>query len=537
MTPQKLHRPYRQPLAKPAAYCTGHVLGRALLGVLLGLVLLALAASAGYQWARHSAPTHASTPQPSKPQAAAERRVLYWYDPMKPDQKFDRPGKSPFMDMDLVPRYAEAEAQDAPTQRDQAKLAISTQAEQSLGLRLAPVQQQNWASVVLASGTVEFSERDISVVQARSNGFVERAYGHAAGDIVAAGTPLVDVLNPDWAAAQQEFLSVRALGDAELTQAARQRLHLQGLAPALIQQLEKTGKIQASHTITAPSSGVLSELMVRPGMTLSPGMSLARITGLRTMWLELAVPEAQASQISLGQSVEAQFTALPGTTVRGRVHAVLPETQRDTRTLRVRVELPNPEHKLRAGMLAQARVQGPSMEVLTVPVDAVVRTGQKAWVYLAEGAGHYRPVSVSLGREQEGHMEITAGLRAGQNVVASGLFLLDSEANLRGLTASAPSPESKPEPSPNQAQYQGRGVLRGIQSDSLLMQHEAIPELEWGAMTMPITRSPTLQLQGLKVGDRVRFTLEKQGDDFVLVALRADQTPPATSAHRHGEQP
>ena len=389
-----------------------------------GLLLLALGAASGAWWAKRNANMPSAVAGP----ATAERKVLYWFDPMKPEAKFDKPGPSPFMDMQLVPRYADEGA------TDNTALTISTRASQSLGMRLATVVQQNLASTVELVGTLQLSERDVSVVQVRTGGFVERVYARAPGDVIAAGSRLADVFNPEWVGAQEEFLAVKAMGDEALTQAARKRLALLGMTPALIQQVDDSNRPMAVSTITAPTSGVISELMVRPGMTLSPGMTLARITGLGTVWLELALPEAQASSLALGQAVQARFTAFPEAVLKGKVAAILPEANADTRTLRVRVELPNADQKLRAGMLATATWHGPSESVLLVPSDAVIRTGKRTMVYLAEDGGKFRPVNVQIGAERDGQLIIRQGLTAGQKVVASGQFLLDSEASMRGIT-------------------------------------------------------------------------------------------------------
>lgn len=396
-----------------------------LLPITAGLLLLALGAAGGVWWTQRSAHMVLAGTQSAKP----ERKVLYWYDPMKPEARFDKPGPSPFMDMQLVPRYADEGGADTAT------LTISTRASQSLGIRLATVVQQNLSSTVEVAGTLQLSERDISIVQARTSGFVERVYDRAPGDVVAAGQPLADVLNPEWVGAQQEFLAVKSMGDAALTQAARQRLALAGMPATMIQRLDDSHRTLAVTTVTAPTSGVLSELLVRQGMRLSPGTTLARITGLGTVWLELAVPQTQASHLKMGQVVEARLSAASETVLKGKVASVLAETNPDTRALRVRVELPNPGQKLRAGMLATAVLQAPPELVLLVPSEAVIRTGQRAVVYLAEDDGHFQPVEVQIGAEHGGQLVIRQGLTAGQKVVVSGQFLLDSEASMRGITA------------------------------------------------------------------------------------------------------
>jgi len=410
--------------------------------IVFALTLLAIGVALGWggAWwrsgAQHTGAGTAAQPATAAASAPAERKVLYWYDPMVPTQKFDKPGKSPFMDMQLVARYAD---EGEVAAGDTAGLAVSTQAQQALGLRLAVVETRPIGAVVEAVGTVQLNERDISIVQSRTAGFVERVYALAPGDVVAAGAPLVDVLNPEWLGAQQEYLAVKATNDAALTQAARQRLLLLGMPADLVDRVERSGQAVAQQTITAPAGGVISELMVRAGMMVAPGMTLARINGLGTVWLEAALPEAQAAAIQPGQAVEARFPALPGEVVKGRVAAILPEGNRESRTLRVRIELPNPRQRLKAGLFAQVSLRGPQRDALVVPAEAVIRTGKRTLVYLSEQPGRFRPVEVEIGEQVGDRIVIRSGLAAGQQVVASGQFLVDSEASLQGVLARAPT--------------------------------------------------------------------------------------------------
>jgi len=374
--------------------------------------------------------------------SAAERKVLYWYDPMTPTQRFDKPGKSPFMDMDLVPRYADEDAGAAPG------LSVSPAAVQSLGVRSAKVEMSALADRIEAPGTLQLNERDISIVQARAGGFVEKVYARAPGDVIAAGAPLVDLLLPDWVAAQREFLAVKALGDAALTSASRQRLGLLGMSAEQTASVERSGQPQGKQTIHAPSGGLIAELMVRQGMTVGAGMTLARINGLGTLWLEVAVPEAQAGSVRLGQVAEVRLAAFNGEAFKGKVAAVLPETNRDSHTLRVRIELANPGGRLKAGMFGQASLAGSSRELLTVPAEAVIRTGRRAIAYVVDAPGRFRPVEIAVGAEIGDKLVVLRGLDAGQYVVASAQFLIDSEASLQGIeitkTAPPPAPASAP---------------------------------------------------------------------------------------------
>jgi membrane fusion protein, copper/silver efflux system len=506
------------------ATTSGRIVSAALL---LGLGALTGWGFSSWRLAQAPAAQHAAAPPASAP--AGERKVLYWYDPMVPTQRFDQPGKSPFMDMQLVPRYAD-EGETAAGQTG--TLAVSTQAQQALGLRLASVERRAIGAGVEAVGTVMLNERDVSIVQARANGFVERVHGRAPGDVVAAGAPLVDVFNPEWLGAQQEYLAIKATGDALLTQAARARLTLLGMPASLIERVDQSGQAVALHTISAPTGGVITELMVRQGMTLAPGMTLARINGLGTVWLEAALPEALAASIQTGQAVEARFPAVPGEVLKGRVAAVLPEANRETRTLRVRIELPNPGQRLKAGMFAQVSLRGPTRDALVVPAEAVIRTGKRALVYVSEQPGRYRPVEVEIGEQVDESIVVRGGLVAGQQVVASGQFLVDSEASLQGLLARGLT-RAASAPAPAASVHRATGVIVDVEPGSLTLEHGPVPALKWPAMTMPFKLASPALAKGLRKGQSVSFGFDKQGDDYRIT----DIAPLAASAAASGARP
>lgn len=368
------------------------------------------------------------------------REVLYWYDPMKPDQHFDKPGKSPFMDMELLPKFAdEIEAGGG--------VAIDPKLTQSLGIRTAAAQVRVLDASVVTSGTIAFNERDIAIVQTHTSGFVQRVYGRAPGDIVGAGAPLADILVPDWAGAQTEFLAVRRTGDEPLIRAARQRLALLGMPLGVIASVERTGRVQNVATVSTPAGGMIKSLGVRNGMTVGQGQTLAEVNGLGTVWLNAAVPEAVAGQVRVGQGARASLTAFPGESFAGRVTAILPSVQESSRTLTVRIELPNLGGRLRPGMFATVEFTGDGRSALVVPSEAVIRTGRRALVMLALEGGRYQPAEVRVGRETGGQTEILAGLAAGERVITSGQFLIDSEASLSGaqarpIEAAAPNSET-----------------------------------------------------------------------------------------------
>src|SRR5690606_2061028 len=246
-----------------------------------GVVVIGVSIAVGYQWAKRGG--HDDSSMAADPAAVGGSKVLYWYDPMVPNQHFDKPGKSPFMDMALQPKYADQGGADSTGIR------VDASTQQNLGLRLAPVERGPLDTAINAVGTVGFNERELAIVQARTNGFVSRVYARAPGDVVLRGAPLVDLLVPEWAGAQQEFIALRRSNDVPLVEAARDRLKLLGMPDAVIRHVEQTGQAQTTVTITAPIAGVIQTLEARAGMTIATGMTLAQINALRTVWLSVAV--------------------------------------------------------------------------------------------------------------------------------------------------------------------------------------------------------------------------------------------------------
>lgn len=482
-----------------------------LASVTLAGVTALIGAGAGYWLA-------SSDDQVSEPLASAvesDAQVLYWYDPMVPQHRFEKPGKSPFMDMDLVPRYANEDG-------DVATISIDAGITQNLGIRLTTVSRGQLVNVIEAVGVLEYNARDVALVQARAGGFVERVYRHAPGDVLDKGAALADLLIPEWSAAQEEYLALRRIGEPALLAAARQRLRLAGMPASTISQLERSGKVNASITISTPIGGVLQELDVREGMTLAAGAPLARINGLDSVWLEVAVPEAQSQGIRVGQRATARLPALPGQLIEGEITAVLPEASAASRTLRVRVELPNPDGLLRPGLTAQASLAGgDDASVLLIPGEAVIRTGRRSLVMLAKPGGSYRPVEVETGRESGSQTVILRGLEEGQQVVASGQFLLDSEASLRGIVATPAASDVQHDHDHGHAQptptlHESEGRVMALADARVKIAHGPFHTLGMPGMTMAFAVADAALLQDIEVEDRVRFAV-RETDAGLLV--------------------
>jgi Cu(I)/Ag(I) efflux system membrane fusion protein len=482
------------------------------------LLVAALAASAGVWWARRDASTMPTADVPASKTSDA-KKPLYWYDPMVPQQRFDAPGKSPFMDMQLVPKYADEGSADTPS------VSIDPATAQNLGMRLANVTRGTVTSDIAASGVLAFNERDVAIVQAKRAGFVERVFARAPGDVIAAGAPLANMLVPEWAGAQQEFLALLTLGDPALIQAGRTRLRLVGMSDAMIRRVEQRRQAQAVSTINAPIGGVIQALDVRVGMTLSPGQTLARINGLGTVWLDVAVPEAQTGGVRIGQQVSAILPAYPGESFAGKVSAILPEASLATRSVRVRVELPNRGGRLKPGLTAQVRIAaGGTQSVLRVPSEALIRTGKRTLVMVAEKAGRYRPVEVRTGAESGEYTAVIDGLQEGQQVVVSGQFLLDSEASLAGITAE----HAQPMPAA-MLLHASQGEIVELSKTEVTIKHGPFKTLNMPGMTMSFTLARPDLAQSLKVGDRVQFAVRESDDGLVVERIEKSGSPVRTA--------
>ena len=391
-----------------------------------GIVVAVLIAAGGGYWLGQRGESATQTDP-----AEAARKILYWYDPMVPAERYDNPDSLSSMGMKTQPKYADDNAATGGVPG----VTIDPAAMQSLGIRVVPAQIGSLAATLSVTGSIDFNQRDVAIIQTRSGGFVSRVYARAPGDVVRAGAPIADVQLPEWGGAQTEFLAVKRLGRPDLTAAARQRLKLLGMSDGLIASVERSGRTNSTIAITSPISGVIQTLDVRVGMTLSQGQTLAQVTGIGTVWLNAAVPEAQAGSVRVGQSASATLTAFPGETFGGRIIAILPAAQTESRTITVRIELSNRSGRLRPGMFAQVALGGMGSTALLVPSEAVIRTGTRTIVMLATGDGRFQPAEVRIGRESGGQTEILEGLGVGEKVVASGQFLLDSEASLTGIPA------------------------------------------------------------------------------------------------------
>ncbi|MFL9875955.1 efflux RND transporter periplasmic adaptor subunit [Paraburkholderia megapolitana] len=453
------------------------------------------------------------------------RKVLYWHDPMVPNQHFDKPGKSPFMNMELQPVFADEGGSSG--------VKVDSTLQQNLGIRYATVVRQDTAEGFSAIGTTQFDESMADVVQSRVTGYIDHLYASAPMQRVAQGAPIASLFVPDWLAPQEEYLALKRSGmDASLLAAARARMQALSIPDGLIASLDRTGKAQTHVTLFAQRAGVVTELNVRDGAMVSPGQTLAKIAGLSKLWLIVEIPESLALQVQPGMTVEATFAGDASQRFSGHIREILPGISGDSRTLQARLEIDNAGLKLTPGMLMRARVSGAkTVSRLLVPSEAVITTGKRSIVIVRNSDGRLQPVQIAVGSDSGDNTEVTSGLTEGQQVVASGQFLIDSEASLTSVLPKlegsvapeaspvAPSAASASASAPAAQTYETTGKVEKVTSSDITFSHQPVPALGWSAMTMTFGKPSPTSFPDVKVGESVHFVFKPSDDGYELTQV------------------
>ncbi len=516
------------------------------------LALAAVFGALGYTLGRRAQPAPAAqSPGPQAKPDAGGRKVLYWHDPMYPQQRFDKPGKSPFMNMDLVPVYA-----DEAAGGEQAGIAVSPRVQQSLGVRTATAEPAEFKPEVSAAGYVQADERRIARAEVRVQGWIEKLEVRAVNDPVRAGQTLAEIYSPDLYSAQEEYLLARRLAKGDpandtLAHAARERLVSLGMTHGAIARIESEGRARRRVPIVAPISGVVSELGVREGAMVQPGMAAFTLTDLSSVWIAVEVHEAQAAILREGLRAEVSVASLPGKSFSGRVDYIYPEVNPQTRTVKARIAIANRALELKPGMFASVALAGKARRALAAPSEAVIQTGTRSVVIVAEEGGRFRPATVTVGAESDGRSEILGGLKEGEKVVVSGQFLIDSEASLRTAldrleagdqASAAPAAQSGAGPAAaSERLHHARGKVTDVHiaKGRVEIAHEPIASLKWPGMTMEFVVEDSTLLTHLTRGEEVEFDLRGEPDkegDYVITRIGPAASTPASStpvAHSH----
>jgi multidrug efflux pump subunit AcrA (membrane-fusion protein) len=313
---------------------------------------------------------------------------------------------------------------------DTSGVPLDRAAAARLGITFARAAERPVRSSVRAVGILKYAEPNLVYVNARVGGWVERLYADYVGKHVEQGEPLLALYSPDLVSAQEEYLLARRLRDETLAASARRRLTLWNIPEDQIDSLESRGTVQRTLLLRAPRGGEIIEKGVLEGQAVQAGMNLFLIADRGVLWVDLAIFEQDAAAVRVGTSASVRVDALPGRTFRGQVTFIYPQLDEKTRTLTARLEVANPGRELRPGMYGAAELATGGRRAVSVPLTAVLPTGTRDIVFVNRGDGRFLPREVRVGQRGDSLIEIVEGLKAGEEVVASATFLLDSESNL-----------------------------------------------------------------------------------------------------------
>jgi Cu(I)/Ag(I) efflux system membrane fusion protein len=390
------------------------------------VVVLTLALALLYWRTSGAAPAGAPSLQ-GNAKAAAAKKPLYWVDPMHPQYKSDKPGKAPDCGMDLVPVYDEAKGNS---------FTMSPQSQQLIGVATGVVERRSIGRTIRTNVRIAADETRLAKVTTKFDGYIEQLYVNFTGQAVRKGQPLFTIYSPDLLAAQQEYLlAVHASTHVPgLLDASRQRLHLWDISDAELRQLERTGTPKKSLTISSPVSGVVTQKMAVAGARVMAGEPLYDIANLDHVWALADVYESELPYVHNGAAATVTILGRPYT---GRVTFIAPTVNEMTRTVTVRIELPNGDRALKPEMFGEAMIAEPQRDALVVPDSAVLQSGARNLVFVVNGSNgsNVEPREVQVGAKTDNYYEIRSGVTEGEKVATQANFLIDSESRLKSAVA------------------------------------------------------------------------------------------------------
>jgi len=376
----------------------------------------------------------------------AEKRILYWYDGMNPAFRSDKPGKTPD-GMDLVPKYADAK--ESGGDRPPGSVKISSTKQQLIGVRTDTVKREPLKRTIRAVAQVQIDETKIARIHVKIAGWVEKVHVDFIGKLVQKGQPLFSLYSPDLVATQQEYLIARraekdlasapfeevSKGAETLLQAARQRLRLWDMNDDQIRRLDETGEVSRTTTMYSPIDGFVLKREVFERTYITPETELYEIADFSTVWVNAEVYEYEVAYVKTGQSAQMTLSYFPGKTYTGNIVYIYPTVDPMTRTVKVRLEFPNPRFDLKPDMFADVQLNIGYGTQMVVPQEAVLDSGSEQIVFVAMGDGYFEPRRVQLGPRFEDRVVVLSGLKVGETIVTSGNFIIDSESRLKDAMA------------------------------------------------------------------------------------------------------
>lgn len=516
------------------------------LGAVLGVVLIVAAGGGGY-WLGHReavTPAKDGTTTSGEP---AKRKLLFYRNPMGLPDTSPTPKKDP-MGMDYIAVY-EGEPESAPAAANQ--LAISTDKIQKLGVRSEAAQLLRLDKTVRAAGRIEPDERKTYAISPKFEGYVERLHVNVNGQAVAKGQPLFEVYSPELVSAQREYLiaaqgvdSLSAAGGqaqagmAQLAQASLARLKNWDIPEAQLKALAQSGEAKRTLTLRSPVSGIVTEKKALQGMRFMPGEALYQIADLSSVWVIADVVEQDIGLVKLGALATVRINAYPEQRFAGKVSYVYPTLNAATRTVPVRVELPNPGLLLKPAMFAQLELAVSSTSaVVSVPLSAVIDSGTRQIVLIELGEGRFEPREVKLGARSDSKVEIISGVSEGERVVVAANFLIDAESNLKAAVGGFGNSEKAEQAGAKAASHQAEGTVEEVdpKAGTISLNHGPVASLKWPAMTMEFALANASLLPALKPGARVAVEfVERQRGEWVITRvtpLGATAATPAANPH------
>ncbi len=481
----------------------------------------------------------------AEPKAPGKKKIKYWVAPMDPTYISDKPGKSP-MGMDLVPVY-EGEEKSVG-----AVITIDPITVQNIGVKSQQLVRGDLAHTIRTVGILDYNDKAIYWVTTKYDGWIQKVYVNYVGERVTKGQKLFEIYSPDLVSTQEEYLTAldyaadlakapkkfQTRGPELLLEAVRKRLRYWDITEEQIKTLEQTRQIEKALTVVSPVDGYVVRKMdeALEGMYVKPGMNLYKIADLSTVWIHADIYEYEFPWIQVGQEVAIEISYFPGERFTGKVLYEYPYLSEKTRTMKICIEAANPGHRLRPGMYANARIRTSPLEnVLQVPEEAVIHSGERNVVIVDKGGGRFEPRTVILGVHGDGVFQVKSGLHDGERIVTSAQFLIDSESNLREainkMIASrlaakqAPAPEAIP-PSKTPVMTETPVPLTPALDEALshLLENEYIPL--WHTLAADSTEGISAHTQA--IASNLQHLLHTESDDNLKYLL----TPVIQSASR-----
>ena len=447
----------------------------------------------------------------SEPKASDE--PLYWVAPMDPNYRRDAPGQSP-MGMDLVPVYDDGEDLPAGT------VKISPEVVNNLGVRTAFVKNEKIEGEITTVGIVAFDQRQLYEVHSRVSGWIKTLAVRADGDEIKQYQRLYDIYSPELVSAQEELLVALSSGEANFRSASIEKLRSLGVSKGSINQLLKTKKVINNITIYAPNKGVVSELRVGQGAYVTPNTRIMSVSGMDPVWIEGEVFESNLSKLRVGANVDISTDALPGRQWLGLVDYIYPRLESSSRTAKIRIIIDNPDRALLPNMFVRLSIDtATDTTTLSVPHNAVIRTGSMDRVVLATGSGKFKSVQVITGLRSKNKVEILEGLDEGDEIVVSAQFLIDSESSISSdFMRMAPMAEM-----PEIAWATGTVEELYADENVVLINHLPVPEWKWPSMQMEFSYAPEVSVEQLAAGSSFRFSMRKLESGEILIESIKDE--------------